>query len=89
MNSVAPSSPAGPISEHQRAERRLGEIMEEQPKSQGTRGSPIKGARVDEKPTLAEAGIDNDLAHRARTLAAMKEGEHDGERRFHAAIMEE
>jgi hypothetical protein len=60
-----------------RAERRLGELIEQQRKSvglnTGTRGSKVKGARVSEKPTLAEAGIDKNLAHRARSAAAMSE----------------
>ena len=51
-----------------RATRRIGELMEAQKKtigfSLGTRGSHIKGARVDDKPTLKEAGIDKYLAHR-------------------------
>lgn len=58
-----------------RAERRLGEMIEAQRKivgmNEGTKGSPVKGARVSDKPTLAEAGIDKNLAHRARTFAAM------------------
>jgi hypothetical protein len=33
--------------------------------------------RVDDKPTLAEAGIDKNLAHRARTLHALSEDEFD------------
>jgi hypothetical protein len=57
-----------------RAKRRLGELIKEQKKtvglSAGTRGSKKKGARVDDKPTLAEAGIDKNLAHAARTEAA-------------------
>jgi hypothetical protein len=57
-----------------RAERRLGELIAEQKKtvglSAGTRGSKKKGARVDDKPTLKEAGIDKNTAHRARTEAA-------------------
>ena len=58
-----------------RATRRIGELMEEQKKtigfSVGTRGSHIKGARVDDKPTLKEAGIDKNLAHEARGLARL------------------
>jgi hypothetical protein len=49
------------------AARRLGELIALQKAtlglSAGTGGSPIKGARVDKKPTLAEAGIDKKLAH--------------------------
>lgn len=61
-----------------RAERRLGELMEAQAKTVGT----AKGQRndlgsvqtqVDRTPTLAEAGIDKNLAHRARTYAAVPE----------------
>ena len=62
-----------------KAARRLGELMKAQKEtigfSAGSRGSPVKGARVDDKPTLAEAGIDKTLAHEARTLAAMPEPE--------------
>ena len=58
-----------------RATRRVGELMEAQKKtigfSLGTRGSHIKGARVDDKPTLKEAGIDKNLAHEARGLARL------------------
>jgi hypothetical protein len=66
------------------AVRVLGQMMAEQKKidgfSVGTRGSPIKGARVDEKPTLAEQGIDKNLAHRARALAKMPDAD------FRAAV---
>jgi hypothetical protein len=59
-----------------RSEERLGELMEEQKEtvgfSVGTRGSRIKGARVDERPTLTEAGIDKHLADRARKAFAME-----------------
>jgi hypothetical protein len=41
--------------------------------SRGTRGSEVKGARVDDKPTLASAGIDKNLADRARKYAAIPE----------------
>lgn len=49
-----------------RATRRLGEMMEKQPKNEG--GRPSKN-RVIEKPSLADAGIDKNLAHQARSLA--------------------
>jgi hypothetical protein len=60
------------------AERRLGEMMAEQketvglakagrPREIGLRENPISSG----PPTLAEAGIDKNLAHRARKLAAM------------------
>jgi hypothetical protein len=45
-----------------RATRRLDQLRQAQKEtvglSVGTRGSPIKGARVDDKPTLASQGID-------------------------------
>lgn len=57
-----------------RAERRCGEMMAEQPKAKGG-GDQKSDHRVFEKPgdpiTLARAGIDKNLAHRARTFAAM------------------
>jgi N6-adenosine-specific RNA methylase IME4 len=60
-----------------RATRRLAEMIAGQKEtiglSVGTRGSRIKGARVDEKPTLAEAGIDKNLAHDARVLGKLSE----------------
>ena len=59
------------------AERRLGQLMQAQRETVGfnvgTRGSRIKGARANEKPTLAEAGIDKNTAHRARRAAALLE----------------
>ena len=62
-----------------RATRRLAELIEAQKESiglsVGTRGSRIKGARVDEKPTLAEAGIDKNLAHDARVLGKLSDQE--------------
>ena len=60
-----------------RAERRLGELMEDDRKAgklaKGTRGSPVKGARVASGPTLADQGVDKHLADRARKAAAMSE----------------
>jgi hypothetical protein len=66
-----------------RAERRLGELMQAQADTVGvnTGGRPKTGleknpvsTRVAEKPaSLAEAGIDKNLAHRARTYAAVPE----------------
>jgi hypothetical protein len=64
-----------------RAERRLGEMMAAQPKSkgQGQRGDDGQfHQRVFEKPagdpaTLVDAGIDKNLAHRARKAAKMTE----------------
>lgn len=56
-----------------RAERRIGQLMQAQRESvglnHGTMGSPVKGARVNNKPTLLEAGIDKNLAHQARILS--------------------
>jgi hypothetical protein len=56
-----------------RAERRVGEMMAQQPKATGTllRGS-CENPR-EPIPTLAEAGIDKKLAHAARGLAALPE----------------
>jgi N6-adenosine-specific RNA methylase IME4 len=61
-----------------RAERRLGDLMAEQARMVGKakpRGSNQYKERVARKPdalpTLAEAGIDKNLAHRARRAAAM------------------
>lgn len=63
-----------------RAERRLGELMAAQAGTVGkARGAAEKGTnrgttRVEEKPaSLAEAGIDKNLAHRARSYAAVPE----------------
>lgn len=61
-----------------RAERRLGEIMAEQPKAQGAResGTNRGTTRVSEKPaSLADAGIDKNLADRARKSCAIEPGE--------------
>jgi hypothetical protein len=58
-----------------RATRRLDQLRQAQKESvglsEGTKGSPVKGARVDEKPTLASQGIDKNLADRARKYAAI------------------
>lgn len=57
-----------------RAERRLGELMAEQPKAQGAReaGTNRGTTRDRSKPaSLAEQGIDKNLANRARKAAAM------------------
>ena len=65
---------AASVEMRRRAERKLGDIIEEHRKagklSKGTRGSRVKGARVDKKPTLATQGIDKNLADRARKVAA-------------------
>lgn len=68
-----------------RAERRLGELMEYQRQTVGM-NTGAKGVgtevRVDTKPTLAEAGIDKNLADRARKMAAVPE------EKFEAALGE-
>jgi hypothetical protein len=57
-----------------RAERRLGELIDEERKAgrlaKGTRGSKVKGARVACGPTLKAQGIDKHLADRSRTNMA-------------------
>jgi hypothetical protein len=58
------------------AERRLGEVMKEQKETVGFNegGRPKTGLSenpVLPKPTLASQGIDKNLAHRARKLAAL------------------
>lgn len=69
-----------------RAERRLGELMAEQPKASGTRGQlkgrdSSGGTKTDppEKsaPTLVDQGIDKHLADRARKAAAMPEAKYE------------
>ncbi len=66
-----------------RATRRIGELMAELKAvgnlSKGTQGSRVKGARVDEKPTLADQGINKNLADSARKLAAMPEAKFETE----------
>jgi phage N-6-adenine-methyltransferase len=58
-----------------RAERRIGELMASQRETVGLNtGSRLVGpssTRQDDKPTLAEAGIDKHLADRARKYAAV------------------
>jgi hypothetical protein len=60
-----------------RATRRLDQLRQVQKEtvglSAGARGSREKGARVDDKPTLASQGLDKNLAHQARLLGAMDE----------------
>jgi hypothetical protein len=69
-----------------RAERRLGELIEEQKKTVGLNkggGDKRSKHRVsekpggNEKPTLAEAGIDKSTAHRARTEAKKTPEQHE------------
>lgn len=66
-----------------RAERRIGELMAAQREaglmSVGAANAGWKETRVQSAPiTLAEAGIDKNLADRARKLAAIPETEFDG-----------
>lgn len=65
-----------------RAERRLGELMEYQRQTVGLNRGAAAPTRVDEKPTLADAGIDKNLADRARKMAAVPE------EKFEAALGE-
>lgn len=62
-----------------RATRRLDQMRQAQAATvglaKGTRGSKVKGARVDDKPTLAEAGIDKNLAQQGRKLGALSDPE--------------
>jgi hypothetical protein len=70
---------AAKIEIRKRAGRRLGELMDKLRKAgmlaAGTRGSRVKGARVDEKPTFAKQGIDKNLADRAREAMTEKQFE--------------
>ena len=69
-----------------RATRRLDELRREQREtvglSAGTRGSRVKGARVDEKPTLASQGIGKNLAQQARVFGKLSDES------FEAAVAE-
>ena len=70
-----------------RAERRLGEILIEQKAgsglNQGAKGSIVTGtSRVpvkDDRPTLADVGIDKKLSSRAQAIAGIPEEEFEGE----------
>lgn len=70
-----------------RATRRLDQMRQEQKAtiglSLGSRGSKVKGARVDEKPTLAQAGIDNPRPASTRTS---QNGTDRQCRQFHLAL---
>lgn len=64
-----------------RAERRLGQMMEAQPKANGARepGTSRGTTRDIEKPaSLADAGIDKNLANRARKFAAIDDEDFEG-----------
>jgi hypothetical protein len=58
-----------------RAERRLGEMMEAGKADRASQGGDRKSKDSAKllKPTLKEAGIDGNLAHRARSAAAMSD----------------
>lgn len=63
-----------------RAERRLGEMLHDQKETVGfNRGAFVGGTNkeppIDDRPTLAEAGIDKKLSSRAQKLAEMPEKE--------------
>ena len=62
-----------------RATRRVGVLMKEQKKTVGlNKGALRRGLKKnprDDKPTLADAGIDKNLANEARELAALDEAE--------------
>jgi hypothetical protein len=63
-----------------RAERRLGQLMDRQRQSVGFNKGGRGKKRVSEKPsigkpTLAEVGIDKNLAHRSRTAAGLSDHE--------------
>jgi hypothetical protein len=61
-----------------RGKRRLGELMTAQRESVGlNKGTLRRGSESDprdDRPTLAEAGIDKHLADRARKFAAIPDG---------------
>lgn len=67
-----------------RAERRVGEMMSQQPKASGTRGQLVgpgiiggfpENLPIDDPIPLAKAGIDKNLAHRARQFASVSDTE--------------
>jgi hypothetical protein len=63
-----------------RAERRLGELMAEQPKAKGAREPNTNRGTTRDRPkpaSLTEQGIDKNLAHRARKAAAMPEEKYE------------
>jgi len=63
-----------------RAERRVGEMIEAQKTTVGlAKGGGGKHGlkRVSEKPTLADSGVDKNLANKARTLAGMSQQQFD------------
>lgn len=61
-----------------RAERRVGQMMAEQPKARA--GNPNWGTKnPNSAATLDEAGVDKNLAKRARKYAAMDEDEFEGQ----------
>jgi hypothetical protein len=58
-----------------RAERRLGQMMKEQPKATGGNFSEEKLWVIEKPTTFASQGIDKNLAHRARVLEKMPDKE--------------
>ena len=65
-----------------RAERRLGELMEKQPKAKGGQPYQKKSTTVNKtavEKSLKEQGIDENLAKRARKAAAMPEEQFEAE----------
>jgi hypothetical protein len=64
-----------------RAERKLGQMMQEQKETVGLNkgGRPKTGFSKTRLPTLAGAGVDKNLAHRARRQAAKSEEEFEAD----------
>lgn len=62
-----------------RAERRLGEVLEEVPKNKGAIGSKVTGSKrepvKDKTPTIADLGIDKKLSSHSRKTAKIPEAE--------------
>jgi hypothetical protein len=73
------------------AERKLGQLMQAQEETVGLNqgGRPKTGSTENpvSRPTLAEAGINKNLAHRARTAAAMSEAEFEKAKRTERTIV--
>jgi len=68
-----------------RAVRRIGELMNSQPKAKGTRGlgkpkiGGVSKTPPKDAPTLADQGVDKNLAKQAREAAAMSEDKFEKE----------
>lgn len=74
-----------------RAERQLGELIAEQPKAKGAREPDTNRGRrgLRSKPaSLAEQGIDKNLAHRSRKAAAMPEAKYEAKIARQVALAE-